>query len=73
MNIMLKSDRLFSDKQCQRVRFSGFIHPTPRRVLLEKDRLTLGHFLVLSGRRPPLSSGHATVRVYDRVYRLLCG
>ena len=56
------------------VRFSGFIHPTSGRVLLESSKttaLTLDHFLILSGRRPPLRSDHATVRVYDHVCRIL--
>ena len=58
------------------VRLSGFIHPTSPRVLLESSKRTtstLDHFLVFSGRQPPLRSDHATVRAYDHVYRLPCG
>ena len=56
------------------VRFSGFIYPTSRRVLLDSSKrtaLTLHHFLVFSGRRPPLRSDHATVRAYHRICRIL--
>ena len=56
------------------VRFSGFIHLTSRRVLLQSSKRTastLDHFLVFSGRRPPLRSDHATVRAYDHICRIL--
>ena len=56
------------------VRLSGFIHPTFPCVLLEsstRTALTLDHFLVFSGRQPPLRSDHATVRAYDHICRIL--
>ena len=52
----------------------GFIHLTSWRVLLEsstRTTSTLDHFLVLSGRWPPLRSDHATVRAYDHICRIL--
>ena len=45
----------------------------PLRILesLKRTALTLDHFLVFSGRRPPLRSDHATVRTYDHICRIL--
>ena len=76
MDIIIISDRLFSDKQCSFnmfVRLSGFIYPTSRRVFLESSRTTstLDHFFVFSGRRSALNSDHATVRAYGHVCRIL--
>ena len=56
------------------VRLSGFIHPISRPVLLESSKRTtstLDHFLVFSGKRPPLRSDHAIVRTYDHICRIL--
>ena len=73
---MIKRDRLFSDKQCQRVRSAQRLYTpdlsTCALGIFKKDCLTLDHFLVFSGRRPPLRSGHTTVCAYDHICRLLC-
>ena len=77
MNIMIKRDRLFSDKQCQRVRSAYQLYTpdlsTCTLRIFKKDSFDLRSFLGLfSGRRTPLRSDHATVRTYDQVYRLPC-